>query len=217
MTDGKSQENIPIPTLSSSENKKKLSETELNELLERLETDKTLTITALAKELDMSQSYLSHQLIPAREKRRQLVWQRVGNDLQDLIVERLKTHKQLDDILQGLLKETQDKLSSDKAKTDDKVKLVRELKDLVYRVGTNWIGLANTLKPLGVAVPGSLGTPKDSHTVNILNIFVDNDGLVDGNRALDIAREKSRRLSEYFRMKERLDGAEAVEVEEVKE
>jgi len=184
----------------------------LNSILDRIESDPTLTLSMICKEQGLNNSYLSKKLKPLKEERALIRDKLFGERLKSMMTDRLNQHVHLDGILHGQLADVRGELAQKKLSIARKEKLRKEEKDLVYRIGSNWIALSNTLKPLGVSVQGMTGTPKDNITTNILNIFIEGDKPVSDDRALEIAKEKSGKLSAYFKTKERLDGVEDAEV-----
>ena len=195
---------------------KKLDRSVMEHILDRLEADKNLTMTSIAKEYSVSRQRLSQLLQPVREARLALRDKLFGEKLKNMMTYRLETHDQLDTILQELLNKAQTTIKGE-CTVEQHVILAREVKDLVYRIGSNWIAFANTMKPLGVTVSSGDRTPNNSSPVNILNIFIKKDGksVEDAGDAQGVALEELRKLNEHVEDMKNLGKFEEAEFEEV--
>ncbi len=206
---------ISPDTQSPSKSNKKISEQECFVILDRLEADRTLTMTVIAKEYSISHQYLGQQLAPVREKRTAIKDKLFGDRLKGMMTIRLDTHDQLNNILQEMLSDVETELKGKVSKTR-KTELNKERANLVYRIGSNWIALSNTLKPLGVTVSRPGDTPVNISPVNILNIFVKKDGKSVGeDEARVIAAEELADLASYLEEKKGLSDAVEAEFEDI--
>ena len=197
---------------------KKVSESECFVILDRLDADRSLTLTVIAKEYGISHQYLSQQLAPVREKRIALRDKLFGERLKGMMTTRLDTHDQLNNILQTMLAEVETELSKSRLPKARKEWLNKERTNLVYRIGSNWIALSNTLKPLGVTVSSGDHTPNNISPVNILQIFVKKDGKpVESGEAEAIAAKELAELVAYGKEMEDLGGENKVEEAEFEE
>lgn len=171
----------------------------------------TLTITDLAKKYGVSRRQLSRVLQPLKQESAEIAQKQLETSLKEITHKSVANFKDSDKILDGLIKDALNKVTSIDTSNMNAVDLkvyatmVSELKDCIYRRGSNQIALANTLKPLGVTTGTGSASGDNSPTVNILQIFVKSDGSMLAGDELDACLErKHAEIGEYLASRKKL-------------